>query len=177
MQHAAQAHLHLPDALLSFWRADVLTSHASTSSALFYCFTETWLQREVLLACDTPTASVLHITMRTDASFKLTQFVTILLQHIHCTLVLQLYLELVLQYYGVFIGVFLSGKCSSCTAIWRPAIPVHKLSNSFSFCNGVKSSSYERLCRVKFCKILDLQNKEIPRLWLRTLETFTPMRD
>lgn len=40
MQHEALAHLHLPDALLSFWRADVLTYHASKSSALFYCFTE-----------------------------------------------------------------------------------------------------------------------------------------
>lgn len=41
MQHEALAHLHLPDALLSFWRADVLTYHASKSSVLFYCFTET----------------------------------------------------------------------------------------------------------------------------------------
>lgn len=41
MQHEALAHLHLPDALLSFWRADVLTHHASKSSALFYCLTET----------------------------------------------------------------------------------------------------------------------------------------
>lgn len=110
MQHVAQAHLHLPDALLSFWRADVLTSHASTSSALFYCFTETWLQREVPLACDTPTGSVLHTATRTDASLKLLQFVTILLQHIHCTLVLRLYSGLLLQYSGVFIWVFCKGN-------------------------------------------------------------------
>lgn len=103
MQHAAQAHLHLPDALLSFWRADVLTSHASTSSALFYCFTETWLQREVPLVCDTATGSVLHTAAHTDAALKLLQFVTILLQHIHSTLVLQLYLGLLLQYSGLFI--------------------------------------------------------------------------
>lgn len=76
-----------------------------------------------------------------------------------------------------YLSVFLYGKCSSCTAIWRSAIPVHKLSHLFSFRNGVKSPSFERLHRLIFCKILDLQNKEMPRLWLRKLEIFTPLRD
>lgn len=68
------------------------------------------LQREVLLACGTTTASALHTTTCTDASPKLLQFVTILLQHILCTLVLQLYLGLLLQYSGVFIWLFCKGN-------------------------------------------------------------------
>lgn len=67
-------------------------------------------QREVLLTRDTPTASVPHTATRTDASLKLLQFVTILLQHILCTLVLQLYLGLLLQYSGVFIWFFCKGN-------------------------------------------------------------------
>lgn len=42
----------------------------------------------------------------------------------------------------------------------------------FSFCNGVKSPFFERLHRLIFCKILDLQNKETARIWLRKLEIF-----
>lgn len=90
-------------------RADVLTYHASKSSALILLYRDV-LQQEVLLACGTSTAYVLHTTTCTDASLKLLQFVTVLLQHILCTLVLQLYLGLLLQHSEVFIWFFCRGN-------------------------------------------------------------------
>lgn len=107
MQHVAQAHLHLPDALLLFWRADVLTSHASTVSSLFYCFTETRFQRAMLLAHHVLPRSALRTATRTDVFLKLLPFVTILLQHIHRTLVLLLYSGLLLQSSGVCMYLFI----------------------------------------------------------------------
>lgn len=114
------------------------------------------LQWEVLVACDTPTASVLHTTTRTDVSLKLLQFVTILLQHILWTLVLQLYLGLLLQYSGVFIWFFVR-EMLTVYCYLETSNSSHKLSNLFSLCNRVKSPSIESLHMLIFCKIVDLQ--------------------
>lgn len=60
----------------------------------------------MLLERRAPPGSALRTATCTDAFLKLLPFVTILLQHIHRTLVLLLYLGLLLQSSGVFIYLF-----------------------------------------------------------------------
>lgn len=94
-------------------------------------------------------------------------------------------------YYNIleYFSGFLSGKCSSCTAIWRPAIPAHKLSNLFSLCKGVRSPSFERPHSSSVTKFITFRIKKSPDLgfqhwrflypeeaksWSSTLLLFTP---
>lgn len=129
-------------------------------------------QREVLLVCDTPTASVLHTTTHTDASLKLLQFVTILLQHILCTLFLQLYLGLLLQYSGVFIWFFCKGNAHHALLPGDQQFQFISFKTCFHPATGWKAIYWEPL------QAYILQNcwlaEEDPQFWLRKLKNFIP---